>query len=266
VSRLERFRIPLEPGVEGTLRGVWWGRHWAEVRWQAQFARLLADPLFRGQGVPRGDGRPVVLIPGFLAGDYTLGVLGGWLRRIGYEPSGSGIRFNVDCFDRGLDRLEERVGVLCESSGRRVALLGHSRGGHFAKALANRRPEWISHVISMGAGLDEPFAVSVPIIAVARGVGAVHGRRSAAGGVPVGCMTSECGCRAFRDYRAPFPAEVPLTSIYSRSDGCLRWQSCVVPYADNVEVGGSHVGLAFERRSYAAIARALAAPERTASA
>ncbi|MEA2271313.1 MAG: triacylglycerol lipase [Solirubrobacteraceae bacterium] len=263
MAALERFRIPLEPGVEGTPSGVWWGRHWAEVRWQAQFAQLLVDPLFRGHGVPRGDGRPVVLIPGFLAGDYTLGVLGGWLSRIGYESRGSGIRFNVDCFDRGLDRLEERVEGLRETSGRRVALVGHSRGGHFAKALASRRPEWISHVVSMGAGLDEPFAVSAPIIAVARGVGAVHGRRTT-GAAPAGCMTSECGCRAFRDYRAPFPAAVPLTSIYSRSDGCLRWQSCVVPYADNVEVGGSHVGLAFERRSYAAIARALAAPERAA--
>jgi triacylglycerol lipase len=264
VALLEGFRIPLEPGVDGTLHGVWWGRHWAEVRWQAQLARLLVDPVFRGEGVPHGDGRPVVLIPGFLAGDYTLGVLGGWLSRIGYEPHGSGMRFNADCFDRGLDRLEQRAGELRATSGRRVALVGHSRGGHFAKALARRRPDWISHVVSMGAGLDEPFAVSAPIIAVAKGVGAVH--EHGADAAPAGCMTSECGCRAFRDYRAQFPPEVPLTSIYSRGDGCLRWRCCVVPYADNVEVGGSHVGLAFERRSYAAIAHALAVPERAASA
>lgn len=249
------------PGTEPVPTGVWWGRHWAEVRWQAQLARLLVDPIYRGEGVPRGDGRSVVLVPGFLAGDFTLGVLGGWLRRIGYQPHGSGISFNVDCFDRALDRFEERVGELHAQAGRRVALVGHSRGGHFAKALGRRRPDWISHVVSMGGGLDVPLAVSAPIMAAAKGVGAIHVRR-AVGELPPACMTGECTCRGFADYHAPFPSEVPITSIYSRSDGCLRWQCCVVPYADNVEVGGSHVGLAFERRAYAAIAKALAVPER----
>lgn len=247
--------------AEAIPSGRWWGRHWAEVQWQAQLARLLVDPVYRGVGVPRGDGRPVVLIPGFLAGDYTLGVLGGWLDRIGYEAHGSGMRVNADCFDRALDRLDERVIALHETSGRRVALIGHSRGGHFAKALASRRPELISHVVAMGAGLDVPLAVSAPIMAAAKGVGAIHIRR-AVGELPPSCMTGECTCRGFADYHAPFPSEIPITSIYSRGDGCLRWQCCVVPYADNIEVGGSHVGLAFERRAYAAIGRALAVPER----
>jgi hypothetical protein len=51
---------------------------------------------------------------------------------------------------------------------------------------------------------------------------------------------------------------VRLTSIYSKGDGMVRWQSCVVPYADNVEVTSSHVGLAFNRKAYRAIATALA--------
>jgi pimeloyl-ACP methyl ester carboxylesterase len=256
--RFDSLRVPVDPGVADSVRKLWWGRHWAEVRWQAQLARLLVDPIYRGEGVPHGDGRPVVMIPGLLAGDYTLKVLGGWLQRIGYVPRGSGIQFNVDCFDRALDHLEGRIEQLHLASGRRVAIVGHSRGGHFGKALAHRRPEWISHVISMGAGLDDPLAASAPIIAVALGVGAVHRRR---GALPKGCMTYACGCRAFEDYRARFPEQVNLTSIYSRGDGCLRWQSCVVPYADNIEVSGSHTGLAFERSAYAAIAAALAVPE-----
>ncbi len=177
---VDALRIPLDPGGDPSIRGIWWGDHLREVGWQLQLAQLLRSPIYRGEGVPRGDGRAVVLLPGFLAGDFTLGVLSGWLERIGYAPHGTGMRANVDCMDRALDRVEERVRELHESSGRRVALIGHSRGGHFAKALAHRRPDWISHVISMGAGLDEPLAVSSPIMAIVRGVSVVHRRNDPA--------------------------------------------------------------------------------------
>ena len=53
-----------------------------------------------------------------------------------------------------------------------------------------------------------------------------------------------------------------MTSIYSKGDGCVWWESCIAPYADNVEVTGSHVGLAFNRKAYRAIAEALAVRER----
>ena len=65
---------------------VWWGRPLAEMRWQAEFLRLLADPMYLGGGRPRGDGRPVVLVPGFAGGDWTLSHLAFWLRRTGYRP------------------------------------------------------------------------------------------------------------------------------------------------------------------------------------
>jgi triacylglycerol lipase len=74
-----------------------------------------------------------------------------------------------------------------------------------------------------------------------------------------GCMTERCACAFTEAYAGPFPAAVRLTSIYSKGDGFVRWQSCVAPYADNVEVTGSHVGLAVNRGTYRAIAHALAA-------
>ena len=52
-----------------------------------------------------------------------------------------------------------------------------------------------------------------------------------------------------------------MTSIYSKGDGVVRWQGAIVPYADCVEVTGSHVGLVFNRKAYRAIAAALAQPE-----
>jgi pimeloyl-ACP methyl ester carboxylesterase len=236
---------------------AWWGRPFAELRWQAELARLVVDPVYAGRGVPRGDGGPVLLIPGFLAGDASLSVMGSWLRRIGHTPYAAGILANVDCSDRAVDRLERLLLRVHVKTGRQVALVGHSRGGHFAKALAHRRPERVSAVVSMGAGLDTPFDISVPTKGAIAAVRSVHAatdpkmRES-------GCFTAECKCKFTRDYAGDFPDSVPLTSIYSRGDGVVRWHACVVDYANCVEVTGSHVGLAFNRKSYRAVAEALA--------
>ena len=231
----------------------WWGRHLAETRWQAELARLLVDPVFRGEGVPHGDGLPVVLIPGFLAGDSSLGVMQGWLRRIGYAARASGISFNVDCSDRALTGLDARVADVHERTGRPVALIGHSRGAHFAKALAHWRPDRVAGVVSLGAGLDSPFDISLPTKAAVSAVRMLHAPRRR------GCFTDRCGCAFQAHYAARFPNEVPLTSIYSREDGVVWWEACVVPYARNVEVTGSHVGLACNRKAYRAVADALTA-------
>src|SRR5919204_4037436 len=110
----------------------WWGDHLRETRWQLELYRLLADPVFRGRGVPRGDGRPVVLLPGFGGGDQTVLVLAAWLARIGYRPHLCGFVANLGCSDRALDRVERRLQRLHDDQGRRVALIGHSRGGHYA--------------------------------------------------------------------------------------------------------------------------------------
>jgi triacylglycerol lipase len=76
------------------------------------------------------------------------------------------------------------------------------------------------------------------------------------------CLSETCECPFVVDFRAPFPVDqVHLTSIYSKGDGVVHWQTQLVPYADCVEVAGSHVGLIFNRKSYRAIATALATPE-----
>ena len=99
----------------------WWGRHLHELRWQLEAARLLADPVFYGRGVPRGDGRPVLLLPGLLAGDYTLAPLAGWLARIGYRPAIAGFMFNIGCSERALQQVARRARSLRERHARRTA-------------------------------------------------------------------------------------------------------------------------------------------------
>lgn len=248
------------PSGGSNLHRRWWGRHLSEIRWQAEAARLSIDPLFYGFGVPHGDGRPVVLVPGFLAADASLSTMGGWLWRLGYRAYGSGIRLaNVDCSDRALDRIERRVERIAERAGHKVSLVGHSRGGLFAKALTNRRPDLIHSTVSMGAALDQPYDISVPtkaMVAATRRVLVTTSSKARENG----CLTRRCSCPFTRDFQSTFPPSVPLTSIYSRGDGVVWWPSCIVPYASNVEVSGSHVGLAFNRKAYRAVAQALAAP------
>jgi pimeloyl-ACP methyl ester carboxylesterase len=246
------------PGQQGD--GRWWGRPLAETRWQLELARLLVDPVLRGHGVARGDGRPVVLLPGFLAGDQTLVVLAAWLWRIGYRPAICGFVANVQCSDRAVERVERRVEQLHRRHGRRVALIGHSRGGHYARALGSRRPDLVSHAVSMGAGLREMLAVSYPTGAA---VAAARRAQQRTGGArSPRCLTEACDCTFAQDFARPFPADrVRLTSIYSRGDGVVRWQAALAADAHCVEVTGSHVGLIFNRKTYRAISAALAAPE-----
>lgn len=236
---------------------AWRGAHVRELRWQLELARLMADPIWRGRGVPRGDGGPVLLIPGFLAGDASLTVMGRWLRRMGHVPRRSGITLNVRCADISVDRLEQRLEHLHLSTGRQVAIVGHSRGGHFAKALAARHPSLVRTVVSLGAGLDDPFDISRTTRAAVDSVRRQIERRDPARAAK-GCFTASCACPYAQDYARPFPESVPLTSVYSKGDGVVRWQSCVVPYARCVEVRGSHIGLAFNRQAYREIAQALA--------
>jgi pimeloyl-ACP methyl ester carboxylesterase len=241
--------------------GRWWGNHLAETRWVLEAARLTVDPVWLGGGgIRRGDGRGVLLMPGFGAGDQTLAVLASWLWRIGYTPRTCGFVTNTDCSERALERVERSVVALHQSTGRRVAVLGHSRGGHFARAVATRRPELISHAVSLGADLQAMFHCSAPtLIAVA---GARRVLKHAGRARSPDCLTYHCRCAFTSDFSAPFPVDrVRMTSIYSRGDGVVRWQAQLVPYAECVEVNGSHVGLVFNRKSYRAIATALAAPE-----
>lgn len=238
----------------------WWGRPHAELRWSAEAMRLLVDPVFQGRGVARGDGRPVILLPGFGAGDYTLGLMALWLRRIGYQAVTCGIWVNAGCAERAMSHVERRIEEVRKRDGRRVAIIGHSRGGYLAKALGARRADCVSHVIALGSGLSRHLDVAAPALAAVALARAVQQRTTDRDGRR-GCLTEECACGFTAAYGSPFPDTVRLTSIYSRGDGMVRWQSCVVPYASNVEVTGSHVGLAFNRKCYRAMAHALAEPE-----
>lgn len=218
--------------------------------------------MFRDVDSSLGQGRPVLLIPGFLAGDGSLGVMTGWLRRSGYRTRRAGMRFNVDCSSRSLDALEVRAQALAQRYGRRVSVIGQSRGGTLGRALAVRRPDLIDALIALGSPQLEPLAVH-PLVKLQVGVVGALGTLGMPGTFRDSCWRGEC-CREFRDsFARPFPSNVRYLSIYSRSDGIVDWRACLDPGAERVEVQASHIGMAVNREVYRAIAAAL--PDRRPS-
>ncbi|MEA2387320.1 MAG: triacylglycerol lipase, partial [Thermoleophilaceae bacterium] len=81
---------------------------WREGRIGLEAAALMRNPVYRGEGIADAGGQPVLLIPGFLAGDDSLGIMTRWLRRTGHHTRKAGIRSNVDCSSLAMERLEER--------------------------------------------------------------------------------------------------------------------------------------------------------------
>src|ERR687886_899088 len=101
---------------------------WREGRLGLEVAALMRSGVYRGEGVEHAGGQPVMLIPGFLAGDDSLGLMTQWLRRTGHHTRKAGIRSNVDCSAVAMDRLEERLEAMAGTRGQKVAIVGQSRG------------------------------------------------------------------------------------------------------------------------------------------
>jgi pimeloyl-ACP methyl ester carboxylesterase len=229
---------------------------WREARLPLEHAALLRDPVFRGRGVPAGDGAPVLLIPGFLAGDPSLTVLSRWLERIGYTPCRAGIRANVDCTARALERLEDQLEQLAEEHGRPVRIVGQSRGGSMARVLAVRRPDIVDSIVTLGAPLSNQLAVHPLVRAQVRAV-ALIGSLRVPGLFSYDCAEGACCAQAREDAAAAFPAGVGFTSVYSRSDGVVDWRSCLDPAASQVEVDSTHCGMAVNGGVFRVVAEAL---------
>jgi len=127
----------------------------ADEAWKpaAELGLLLIDRVFWGLGVDRGDGRPVIVLPGLYGGDRYLGPLRDWLHRIGYTPVPSGLGRNPGLSEALINDLGELVETHFQRSGQRVTIIGHSIGGLQGRAVATRRPRAVRHVIALGSPL-----------------------------------------------------------------------------------------------------------------
>src|SRR3954471_20869788 len=229
---------------------------WREGRVGRERAGLLRDPIFRGEDVLDGRGQPVLLVPGFLAGDDSLSLMTRWLRRTGHQTSKAGIRANVSCSGEALARLEARLERLVERQGQRAAIVGQSRGGTFAKVLAARRPELVSGVVMLGTPQLDPLAVHPLVRAQLLVVGAL-GTLGAPGFFRRACLAGDCCAEFWEEYATPLPKQVGCVCVYSRSDGIVDWRSCLDPCGEHVEVRSTHIGMAVNAGVYRVIADSL---------
>jgi triacylglycerol lipase len=230
---------------------------WREARLGLEAAALLRDPVLRGEGLRDGRGRPVMLIPGFMAGDASLGPMGGWLKRAGYRATRSGMRANVGCSGATMDALEERLDRVVGEQGMRAVLIGQSRGGALAKVLAVRRPELVCGVVTLGSPQVDPLAVHPLVRLHVQAVGTL-GTLGAPGLFRRSCIEGECCAAFWEELAGPLPAGTGSVSVYSKSDGIVDWRACLDPCADeHVEIRASHVGMAVSPAAWRAVAAAL---------
>lgn len=221
-----------------------------------EIAALVRDPVYRGEGVADGKDQPVLLIPGFLAGDDSLGLMTKWLRHTGHHTCSAQMRMNIDCSARSLARLEARAEVLAERHGQKVAIIGQSRGGCFARVLARRRPDLVSGIVTLGAPLTDQLAIHPVVKAQVIALGAL-GTIGVPGLFGLRCLRHDC-CESFdEDLHARFPKKVGFVSLYSKHDGVVQWEACLAEAAECIEIEATHIGMGVNPRAYREIGHAL---------
>lgn len=208
------------------------------------------------RATPGEDLDPVLLVPGFLAGDASLMALATGLRAAGGRTYRSRILTNVGCTAAAADLLETRLEDVADRTGSRVQIVGHSLGGLLARGLAVRRPDLVSGIVTLGSPMLAPGAHHL-LLTASLGVLVRLNRVGLGGVMSKDCIGGSCAQSSFEETRAPVPAEVGFTALYSRRDGVVDWRACIDPQARVVEVSSSHVGMAVDPRVRDEVLRAL---------
>ncbi len=217
--------------------------------WIEMAALLAASPFL--SGLARGDGHPVYVLPGFMAGDQSTLVLRRFLDARGYQTLPWGFGRNLGPRGRLREAMEARVEQIFDAAGqRKVSLIGWSLGGIYARELARRQPHVVRQVITLGS----PF-----------GGGNGSGTNAQVARL-FESINDDSRARIAAEFMAEAkePPPVPSTSIFSRSDGVAAWQVCMekeTAHTDNVEIVASHIGMGFNPAVFYVLADRLAQAE-----
>jgi hypothetical protein len=196
--------------------------------------------------VPKGDGHSVLVLPGLVAADDSTGLLRRYLRYRGYDVHGWGQGRNLGPRPGVEQGMADRLKKLADDSGRKVSIVGWSLGGIYARQLAAAHADEIRSIITLGS----PFVGSGHATNAWRLYEVVSGRKS---------DDSDPSWQSI----LPTPT-MPTTSIYSRTDGVVAWQTSIEkvgPHSENIEVIASHLGLGAHPAVMYAVADRLAQPE-----
>ncbi|UVO55627.1 alpha/beta hydrolase [Sphingomonas sp. SUN039] len=203
-------------------------------------ARAMLD------AAPRGDGRPVMLLPGLVNSDRSMTIMRRYLNGLGYRCTGWGLGRNLGnrAIGAGAEKLIAQVEALAREAGEPVTLIGVSLGGIIARFAAHRVPHAVREVITVAS----PYAGDPRATNVWRAYEWLTGERI--DGAATQAQRAEIA--------QPLP--VPATAIWSRSDGLVSGYVCRDP-ADSgcraLETPGSHMGVQWRPAVLRAIADVL---------
>lgn len=220
----------------------------SEVRAVAELAAMLATmpALLRA---PRGDGHPVLVLPGFLAGDLSTLPLRRYLAILGYNVHPWKLGRNIGGVSNMASAVQARVAEIRQAAGRKVSVIGWSLGGVYARLAALAEPEDVRCVITLGSPIANAGGGSSHLSEIYRRIAG----ESAATADP----------SVLKALAGDLP--VPTTAIYSKSDGVVNWRrSALVPghQSENIEILlGSHIGLGVNPSVLWAVADRLALSE-----
>ena len=210
-------------------------------RTDARVRSLL--PYAGGHRIPPHD--PVLLVPGFMAGDSTLKAMSFFLRQQGFRTYRAQIRVNVDCTRQVAERLEARLESIATKRDRKVTIVGHSLGGMLARGLAARRPDLVEGIVSMGSPVLAPGAVH-KVLSWDAQVLARLTRAGFRGMMSADCFGGECARLSWEESQLEIDPDLGFTVIYSKRDGIVDWRACLDPAAEQIEVRTSHCGMAVD--------------------
>ena len=188
---------------------------------------------------------PVLLVPGFMAGDSTLRLMAAFLRNEGFRTYRSQIHVNVGCTQQAVARLERRLESVALRRDRKVTIVGHSLGGLLARGLAARRPDLVAGIVTLGSPVLAPGAVHT-ILAWDTEMLVRLARAGFRGFMGEDCIAGACAQTSFEESRRPLDPDVGYTAIWSRRDGIVDPAACRDPGARCVEVTTSHCGMAVD--------------------
>lgn len=175
----------------------------------------------------RGNGQPVIVIPGFLAPDMSTTRLRDFLIRQGFSPVSWTGGMNLGPMRRVMAELQRQIGDLSEKTGQKVALVGVSLGGTTARQAAKSCPDRIARVITLVSPIRMP--VVTPLAPLAQAAALLWDAEE----VRDLALIAE-------------PPPVPLTAVISRDDGIIDWEASRPEPAqdvDVVEISGSHMSV-----------------------
>ncbi len=206
---------------------------------------LLRSPDLARQ--PRGDGGPVMVLPGFGVGGGSTALIRGYLRALGWDARDWGLGRNHGDVPDLIPQVVERLEQLADEAGRPAALVGWSLGGVLAREAARERPAQARCIVTLGS----PVVGGPKYTAVAE----VYRRQ----GIDLDAIEAEVLARD------AVPITTPVTAVFSRRDGVVAWRACIDRISErveHVEVGTTHLGLGFSAEVLGIIAARLAASAR----